>query len=394
MTSTISGRVQEILTELNLNQRQLATQIELDEDKLSKAMNGVRNFTSLELARIAEISGRTVEWLISGISPREVAFAARASHPHHEDFIDPGQRVAKTFIDAHDALLILNRARSIPNTPSLKDSGSFVADGQAMANWASSRVTTKELLDDTSSFVLALEEKFGVNIASTDELPAHCDGLSFEEGDFRLILVATTPNWTRRRFTIAHELGHILWGDARRTWLSEEVRTTTSEDYREKRANSFAANFLMPEGPIRDFLDGRVLDELTFHALAMRFRVSPSALVARLYKLRLIEPGQVGVFRTYRALDSARAADAMPDLLAEQNISNMAMPPLFMLSQLVRAYLDGETTTRHLEKLSGISGEMWRSLLHSAPAAIEPADDLAGDDENNPDTARELSFLP
>jgi Zn-dependent peptidase ImmA (M78 family)/transcriptional regulator with XRE-family HTH domain len=394
MTSTISGRVQEVLTELNLNQRQLAAQIELDEDKLSKAMNGVRQFSSLELARIAEVSGKTVEWLISGVVPRDVVFAARASHPHHDDFVMSGKAVAKAYIDAHDALQILNRARSIPTTPSLQESGSFVADGRAMAEWATSRITTKELIDDTPSFLLALEDKFGVNIASTDQLPQHCDGLSFEDNNFRLILVATTPNWTRRRFTIAHELGHVLWGDARATWLSEEVSTTNSEDYREKRANSFAANFLMPETAIRSFMDGRVLDEATFHSLAMTFRVSPSALVARLYKLGLIEASQVGLFRSYRALDSARAADAMPDLLAEQNFSSMPMPPLFMLSQFVRAYLEGETTTRHLEKLSGIPGDAWRALLNSGPISVEASDALVADNGSDQDTERELSFLP
>jgi hypothetical protein len=50
----------------------------LDADKLSKSLTGVRRFTSYELALVAERGRTTVDWLLTGVAPEEIAVAARA----------------------------------------------------------------------------------------------------------------------------------------------------------------------------------------------------------------------------------------------------------------------------------------------------------------------------
>ncbi len=364
----------------------------MDEAKLSKSLNGVRNFTSLELARIAQTGGRTVEWLISGRAPREIAFAARSAPKDQTSFLESGKALAEKFLHAHDALLDLNRGRRTITVPRLAENGSFVSEGARMAEWAIDQISAASLLGPSLRFNIALESAFGLNIASTSSLPDKCDGLSYEDpdADFRLILLATTPNWTRRRFTLAHELGHILWGDARCTWITEQLHVARTDDYKEKRANSFAANFLMPERLVREYLEKKQLSEQSFHLMTMRFKVSPSALIARLLKLGLVSESQTNLFRGYRSLDSAQATDAMAEMITEQSFSTEEMPPLFMLSQFVKAYLEGETTTRHLVRLSGIDAEQWRDSLDSSPQiawdASQPPEDS--------DHASEVVFLP
>lgn len=57
-----------------------------------------------------------------------------------------------------------------------------------------------------------METAFGVDVAITS-LGEGFDGLSVSTERARLILTALTTRAYRRRFTIAHELGHLLAGD-------------------------------------------------------------------------------------------------------------------------------------------------------------------------------------
>jgi hypothetical protein len=94
----------------------------------------------------------------------------------------------------------------------------------------------------------------------------------------------------RRRFTIAHELGHwylhAAGGAHTRYCRSDEVGiTVTSTREREREANRFAGALLMPEAPVRSEaarLRGNV------GVLARRFGVSAPAMQVRLQQLDLL----------------------------------------------------------------------------------------------------------
>ncbi len=91
----------------------------------------------------------------------------------------------------------------------------------------------------------------------------------------------------RQRFTIAHEIAHLLLhrnriGDG----ITEQVlhRSFDSNDVIEREANSKAAEILMPESFVRDeFQRDRDPD-----SLARRFKVSSEAMGWRLYNLGLV----------------------------------------------------------------------------------------------------------
>jgi Zn-dependent peptidase ImmA (M78 family) len=99
----------------------------------------------------------------------------------------------------------------------------------------------------------------------------------------------------RQRFTIAHELGHLLLHAQEDLhvdegiWLRNE-RSSSAEDEREIEANQFAAELLMPAELIRDAVAGRELDlanddDPMLKALAEMFQVSRQALSIRLSRL-------------------------------------------------------------------------------------------------------------
>src|SRR5260370_21206397 len=74
----VRERVLGLIESSGLTRRAFAERIGLDESKLSKSLSGARRFSSLDLARIAEMCQVTVDWLITGEEP-PLAMAARTS---------------------------------------------------------------------------------------------------------------------------------------------------------------------------------------------------------------------------------------------------------------------------------------------------------------------------
>lgn len=89
----------------------------------------------------------------------------------------------------------------------------------------------------------------------------------------------------RQRFTMAHEFGHVVLGhvtDGRKP--KRDSNFNAKGDLDEIAANTFAAELLMPEDLVRD-----ITKRITaLDALAMKFRVSPSAMKNRLLALGII----------------------------------------------------------------------------------------------------------
>jgi len=111
----------------------------------------------------------------------------------------------------------------------------------------------------------------------------------------------------RRRFTLAHELGHILLHKHEAGGLhvdEHDIRfrfrdpvSADGSDAREREANAFAAEVLMPkrfleqEQALRDGLS--VTNETEVRALAKKYGVSLHALSFRLLNLGLIDSNLV-----------------------------------------------------------------------------------------------------
>lgn len=104
---------------------------------------------------------------------------------------------------------------------------------------------------------------------------------------------------TRQRFTVAHEIGHLLLHHETPTVHIDNIAVsfratgrTEVGDYREIEANAFAAELLIPREVIAIDLHGRAIDpqdDLAMKELADRYGVSAAAL-----NIRLVELGHVG----------------------------------------------------------------------------------------------------
>jgi Zn-dependent peptidase ImmA (M78 family)/plasmid maintenance system antidote protein VapI len=381
MDAAIIERVREIIAELGITNREFALSIGLDEDKLSKTLNRRRRLSPLELARIAELSGKSTDWILTGKQERRVGVAARVNGAV-ANVETLGADLARRYVRAHDVLVELGRSRPIRPLPTLPETGRFVREGQAMAEWARTLLDEDSLLGDSEDFGPLIEEAFGVDIATVADLPAECDGLSFQDDNLRLIILAATPHWTRKRFTLAHELGHLLWRDAQDQVLTETVSPGAETDYKEKRANAFAGAFLMPEPSVLAFIDGRTVNEHLFHELVMRYKVSPSAMAARLTQLGQITKLDAQTLRGFGTQQSANALDRVTEAVAEATFARSIHSPRLMTTSFITAYIAGEVGTRPLESLTGLSGRDIRDIFNeSVLSAVPPETDSAPDDE-------------
>ncbi len=106
---------------------------------------------------------------------------------------------------------------------------------------------------------------------------------------------------TRQRFTIAHELGHLILHadeefhiDEKRPLARRDAVSSQATDPREMEANQFAAELLMPAALVRASVEALVEDdpELTVEEaideLASDYRVSTLAMTHRLTSLKII----------------------------------------------------------------------------------------------------------
>lgn len=120
-------------------------------------------------------------------------------------------------------------------------------------------------------------------------------GLLLRDAATNIIGVEKRQSPTRQRFTIAHELGHLLLHDGEELRVDRQFRmnlrspaSSTAEDVEEIEANAFAASLLMPLPFLkRDFeeLWIDIDDEEQVKELAGRYEVSPQAMTIRLVNL-------------------------------------------------------------------------------------------------------------
>ncbi len=101
---------------------------------------------------------------------------------------------------------------------------------------------------------------------------------------------------TRKRFTIAHELGHLLLHADEQLHVDEHslvayrtAKSTREFSEREIEANQFAAELLMPLPFLEaDVANTDLEDENEIERLAHKYRVSLQAMTVRLSRLRFI----------------------------------------------------------------------------------------------------------
>lgn len=117
-------------------------------------------------------------------------------------------------------------------------------------------------------------------------------GILIREGGKAILGVNSSHHIHRRRFTIAHEMGHFLLHEGNRVFVDRSYRvslrssiSSLGTDLEEIEANTFASMILIPEQFLLKDLQAEdidIEDTRGIERLARKYRVSPQTITFRL----------------------------------------------------------------------------------------------------------------
>lgn len=326
-----------------------ARRIGLDDSKLSKSIGGTRRFSSLELARIADLCHVSVDWLVTGEEP-PLAVAARTTTGAAATALNAAKSYAGMRMDVAS---LGYRQPWRPVRIPLTD-GTCIEQGQALASAATARVREAGRSVAEADLPLLTEDVFGADVAVVD-LEDGFDGLAAFSAEAKLVVLATSRVPARQRYTLAHELGHLLAGDDQDIHLDRDIYDKAqARDPSEMRANSFAAAFLMPEDVLDRAVGSDAVTEKTFATLACELKVSPSALAIRLSRLRLIDAGICDRYKKITGAKASSIAGCADEFAQWVNNANRLRSPGLLVRDTYAAYESGAATLRPYANLLGV----------------------------------------
>lgn len=223
--TAIGDRIREHMP-AGMSQRQLAERAGMTPDALSRALNGQRGLSSIEVARIAEVLGADTHWLITGTpDPFRVDIAAR----HAWD----AQTRTRTNAGRGEDQAALDKVVDVYRA-------AFPRGAAASKQLPRSPTIMRERLgeDFVFTFVENVERSLEVDVI---RIPGLSTDYSLRLGDRGIIVLASMSSWFRSNWSLAHELGHLALGHHdRRT--AQRPRSDSDE----RAANAYASQLLIP----------------------------------------------------------------------------------------------------------------------------------------------------
>src|ERR1044072_29511 len=269
----------------DLSQEALAELVGLTQLALSRIEAGERAVESLELARLAKALRVSVLELLEERPLMEELLVAARTEAVESAGLD---RALSRVVDLVRLKQLIEGAGERENFVPLAeiprpDTQDPVAEGEQLAQ----RARDLWCLDDDpmpNNFESLVEDFSGLSIA-LEPLSEQVAGLYACVNETAFALVDSSVPFGRQRFTVAHELCHFLLRDTDRLIVDERLSRKTNA---ERRANAFAAHFLMPRKSMERYLRNREPGEEVVVELVYTFGVSLQALLWQLLNLKLL----------------------------------------------------------------------------------------------------------
>lgn len=287
----IGEQVRQARLSLDKSQRELADEIGLDRTMLAKIENGSRRLDAVELARLAQALGVSMEYLIE---PQPAVVSRRTAMLTEETNTPAARSSERLEIALAEWLRDVRQLVDVGvlrGRPMLRYPGTVASEGDARqaARWLRQQAG---LGNEPIDSILDLCERSGQWVLVTD-LPG--DGASLIDGDLAVAVVSTEGEPGRRRATAAHELGHLIIGDE----YSSDLGVSTSRAERESVIDAFAAELLLPTDAIFGVGKGGNATREWLIEFAARYRTSWILALRQAERAKVISP------ETLRALNSS-----------------------------------------------------------------------------------------
>ena len=331
------ARITQARDDADMTQAELARAVGLDRTAVAKLEGGTRKVSATELVVIAAALDRPIDWFVTESPPAVVSRRSDAAAGGRSRALDLKlERLARD-----SAFLLGQGVLTDPGRRSALDLPTDLGAAEALAAQA------RSLAGVASGPVLDLQrvvERVGLLAFCLDLGESGGDAGYVEVGNLGVALINGHVDPGRRRFNLAHELGHHLFGDA----YAPEV-LIGPDSGTERLINAFAVHFLLPrsEAVARWQARGQDDDRLTALALSATFRTSWSVTCNQLRNLGLIDDQT----RTRYLTDRPTSADWIA--LGERWIAELDAPtvPPEYGKRVLHAYLAGKLSGSRTEEL-------------------------------------------
>ena len=280
----LGARIGSAREQAGLTQGALAAQIHIDRTSLVRIESGERKISASELALIANIVDLSIDWFVT--NPPPAVLSRRANPGAHgstlalDRAVDRAARDVQFLLDRKILDWIPSRPRPVPRSH---------PDSERLAEKVRSDL---ELSDGPIVGLAEVAERLGVYSFSVDlggSLEGACIELTGPSKNLRagVAVINGRQDPGRRRWTLAHEVGHFIVGDA-------YVADHPSGDI-EKYIDSFVAYLLMPRAAATRIWNETPQNDHRRAALtlAARFRTSWTASCNQLANLGFIKRPQL-----------------------------------------------------------------------------------------------------
>jgi len=332
----LGRRISQARLDADLTQADLGRAINLDRTAVAKVETGARKVSAAELVAIASALDRPIDWFVAESPPSVVSRRTDEAVGGRSRVLDIKiERLARdvSFLVEQGIVTDATQRRTL-KLPS------DAAAAESVANRARRlmRVPAGPLLDLQRAC-----ERVGLLAFSLDAAEGS-DAAYVEVGNLGVALVNGRTDPGRRRFSLAHELGHHLFGDA----YAPEVSIGGGGDA-ERLINAFAIHLLLPRREVAKTW-GATSEHGTRLAavgISVKFRASWTTTCSQLCTLGLIDEAE--------RLRLASASPTGADFIAlgerwEAELDAPAVPPEYG-KRVLGAYQAGKLTAARTSEL-------------------------------------------
>lgn len=344
----IGTRIKRVRLARGLSQDALAAAIGATKSTISKIESGMRKVEGGELADLADVLGVSMRDLVGRrqpLGPLALANRLGASDPTSPTASEAQRRV-RQLLELEAMLDELEIPAPIAPAASFELVVPSTSDGVRAGREAAAEVRSRVGMGDAPVGDLAslLEKRFGIDVVALPlgDGPDTISGLCVRSGATRIALVNSSKVPTHQRFTLAHELAHLLFDDPdHEVHVDEHVGSGAVTDPREVRANVFAAAFLMPEEAIASVVGDQPMSEATFAHLLFTLDVSVTALVNRIADLRIPVIVPLEHLRESTPKQFAWRHNRVEEWARSNEPRHKTRPPTKLYERALAAYGDG-----------------------------------------------------
>lgn len=255
----LGRRLQDARVSVALTQADVARELGLSRESLAQIESGSRSVNSLEIVRLARLYGRSLASILLEEESREeepvtALFRMQAILGESEGLREKLVKFSNIFQEARTIERLLgDEPRQLPPDYGLRDpknNAEAYEMGQELARQERQRLG---LANSPIPDVAEVIAKQGLWTLAAD-MPEHVSGICLFHSSFgAAIIVNENHHRPRRRFSYAHEYAHVLAD--RKTRSASVSSSENSKELIERRANSFASEFLMPARGMMELLD-------------------------------------------------------------------------------------------------------------------------------------------